>query len=141
MVGWGPRFPDAVLHGRSEHPEERRTDIGELDRAPMLFRPRLLDLYFVDWLLKAALADNGNREPFEARGSLDPIAIMPVALCILDLIEYDVFIAPPDQVEESPPGHVIPNPIDHFCSFAAHSRESGNPVLGPRLRGDERSLN
>jgi len=47
---------------------------------------------------------------------------------------------------------IIPNPIDRFCSFAAHSvlgsgfagpstGSSGNPVLGPGFRGDERSLN
>src|SRR5262245_32917586 len=72
----------------------------------MFLRPRLFNLDFVDRLLIATFAENRNSEPSETRHRLDPVAIVPVALGELCPVEYHVFVAPPDQVEETSPGDV-----------------------------------
>ena len=72
----------------------------------MLVRPRLLDFDGVDRLVEAALGDDGNRQPFDAPGGLDPIAVMPVTLDVLGAVEDHIGIAPPDQVEEALPGDI-----------------------------------
>ncbi|MGY4357831.1 hypothetical protein ACVW0J_004324 [Bradyrhizobium sp. i1.7.7] len=47
-----------------------------------------------------------NREPFDAIGGLDPVAVVPVPLHILHTIVDHVFVALADEVEEAPPGDV-----------------------------------
>src|SRR5205085_2558110 len=85
-----------IANGRSECLEERGPAIGEFKLAPMLLRPGLLDLDLVDRLLVAALADDRNRQPFEAGRGLDTVTIVPVAFHILRPVKYHVTVAPSD---------------------------------------------
>ena len=72
----------------------------------MLFCPGLLDQDLVDRLTEAPLGDDGDREPLDAIGGLDPVPIVPVTLHVLHTVVDDVLVALPDQVEKTLPGNV-----------------------------------
>src|SRR5947209_18504490 len=86
--------------------KKRGALIGELQRAPMLLRPRLFDRHFVDRLLETTLGDHRDSQPFDAVRGLDAIAVVPMPLHILDTIEDHVLVALPDQVEKALPRHI-----------------------------------
>lgn len=91
---------------RCECVEEWRATIGEFQRSPVLLGPGLFDLDLVDRLVEPSLGYDRNRQPFDAVGGLDPVAVVPVPLHILHAIENHVFVALPDKVEEAFPGNV-----------------------------------
>ena len=66
----------------------------------------LFNLDVVDWLFETPLGGDRNSQPFDAVGGLDPVTIVPMPFHILRVVEHDIFVAAPDQVEKPLPGNV-----------------------------------
>src|SRR3954471_6233832 len=84
----------------------RRLAIGMLEGPPMIAGPGLGDRGFVDGLLKFSLAHHRNGEPTGPLRRFDLVAVVPVALGVLDIVKNDVFVNPINEIKESAPWNV-----------------------------------
>src|SRR5581483_2429573 len=88
--------------------EERRTRVVRRDRLPVRLRPaRVGDRHVLDRLEVAAADVDRNRQPLDAVPRLDAVAVAPVTLRVLHIVEQDELVAPGDEVEVTLPRNVV----------------------------------
>lgn len=81
--------------------------VGLAQRFPMAARPVVIGCFhFVDPGQVMPLCTERDGQPMKAMGSLDAVAIAPVAAGILHFVEKDEFVAAANEVEITFPGNV-----------------------------------
>lgn len=91
--------------------------------------PGVVDPGLSNRLMPAEAIVDGDGQPSESVGRLDPISVAPVILCVLDVVVQDELVGPIDEIKVPLPWNVVR--LDHGkCSLPSSlPRVSGGSVM------------